>query len=69
MVYSLWKNEGKQIVRLNTVISTKVKAKSTNDVALPARASKKARSDEISFGDVYVCDVTQDEIMETIFSR
>ena len=63
------KNEGNTIVRLNTVILTKAKVKSINYVALPARASNKLRGDEIMLGAVYVCYVTHDEILETIFSK
>ena len=60
--------EGK-IFKLNTVILTKVKVKSINDVALPAKASNKLRGDTMRLGYVYVFDVTHNEILETIFSR
>ena len=62
------KNEGQTIVRLNTVILSKVRVKSINDVAIPDRASNKLRVDSIRLGDFYICDVTHDEILETIFS-
>ena len=39
------------------------------DVALPARASNKLRSDAIRLGTVYVCGDTHDEIMEAISSK
>ena len=69
MKYSLWKiNEGKN-VRLNTVILTKVRVKPINDVVLTDRASDKFRGDTSMLGAAYVCDVTHDEILETIFSR
>ena len=61
------KNKGKITLRLNTVILTKVKVKSINDVALPDKASNKLRGDTIRLSAVYVCDFTHDEIMETIF--
>ena len=59
----------KTIFRLNTVILTKVKVQLINDIYLPDRASNKLRGGTIRSGAVYVCDVTHDEILETIFSR
>ena len=50
-----YENEG-IFFRLNTVILTKVKVKSIDDVALPDRASYRLRGDEIRFGAVYFCD-------------
>ena len=61
--------EGGGGVKWNTVISTKVKLLSINDVNIPARASNKLRGDEIRLGAVYVCDDTHSEILETMFSR
>ena len=63
------KNKGKTIVRLNTVIITKLKVKSINYFTLPDRPSNKLRVDEIGLGAVYVCDITHDAILDTIFSR
>ena len=54
---------------LNTFILTKVKVQSINDVALPDIASNKLRGDEIRLVGVYVCDVTHNKMLETIFSR
>ena len=50
------KNKGGNIVRLNTVILTKIKLQSINDVALPDIASKRLRGDIIRLGAVYVCE-------------
>ena len=63
------KNKGKITLRLNTVILTKVKVKSINDVAPPDRASNKLSCDSIWFCTIYACDVTHDEILENTFSR
>ena len=60
---------GGEIVRLSTVILTKVRSQSINDVAIPDRASNKFRGDAVRLGHVYICDVTHDEIQKTIFSR
>ena len=54
---------------MNTVILTKVKVKSINDVAIPDRDSNKFRGDEIRLGAVYICDESHYEIIDTIFSR
>ena len=54
---------------MNTVILTKVKVKLINDVPLPDIAPNKLRSDVIRLVSFYVCDVTHDEILETVFSR
>ena len=54
---------------MNTVILTKVKVQPINDDALPYRASIKFRGDKIILGTIYVCDVTHDEILETVFLR
>ena len=62
-------NEGGIIVRLNTMILTKVNVQSINNVALPERASNKFRGDAIRLFAVRACDDTHDEILETIFSR
>ena len=43
-----YENWGDTIFRMNTVISTKVKVKSINDVALPTRASDHVRGDTTS---------------------
>ena len=70
MIYPLLKkNQGQSIVRLNTVILTKVKVQSIDYVALPTRASNKFRGDTIRLGAVYVCDDANNEILEKIFSR
>ena len=61
------KTKGK-IVRLNTVIFTKVKLKSINDANINARASNNWRGDTIRLDDVYVFDDTHNEIIETISS-
>ena len=50
--------------RLNTVILTKVKGVSINDIALSSRASNVLRSDFIRLVDVYLCDDAHDEILE-----
>ena len=64
MVYYLGNPpEGKTIFRLNTVILTKVKVKSINDVNIPSISSNKLRVDAIWLGDVYVCGDTHNEIM------
>ena len=63
------KKQRKCFVRLNTVIWTKVRAQSINDVAIHAIASNKLRGAEIMLSAVYVCDITHDEILKTIFSR
>ena len=54
---------------MNTVILTKIKVKSINDVSLPAIASNKLRGDTIRLGAVYICDDANDEILETNFAR
>ena len=54
-------------VRLNTVILTEVNIQSINDIDLYDRASNNLRGGVIRFGAIYVCDVTHDEILETIF--
>ena len=61
------KKEGIKIVKLNTVNSTKVKLQSRNEVDLPARASNKLRGDTIRLCDIFVCDNTDNEIIENIF--
>ena len=58
-----------KLFRLNTFILTKIKLQSINDVSLPGKSSNKFRGDSIRLGAFYVCDVTHDEILETIFSR
>ena len=69
-LYTIYeKKRGKKIVRLNTVILTKLKVQSINDVALTDRESNKLRGDAIRLGDVYVCYVTHNEIMDTIYLR
>ena len=57
------------IGRLNTFILTKVRVKLINDVDNPDRASNNFRGDLIRLVNVYFCDVTHHEILETIFSR
>ena len=47
-------------VRSNTVIITKLKVPSINDVALPARASNRFWSDAIRLDTIYVCNVAHD---------
>ena len=54
---------------LNTVILTKVKLQSINDVSLPDRDSNKLRGDAIILGAICVCDSSQDEILEKFFNR
>ena len=54
---------------MNNVILTKVKVQPINYTAPPDRASNKFRGDAIRLGAVYICDVTHDEILETIFLR
>ena len=46
------------MVRLNTVVLTKAKLQSINDVDLPARASNKLRGNVIRLCAVYDCDDT-----------
>ena len=50
---------------MNTVILTKFKVKSKNDVALSARDSNNQRGDVIRLCDLYVCDDSHDEILHT----
>ena len=57
------------IVRLNTVIMTKVKLQSVNHVNITSRGINKWSGDTIRLGDVYIYYVTHDEILETIFLR
>ena len=59
----------KKIVRLNTVILTKLKVKSINYIDFPDIAANKVRGDAIRLGGVYVCDDTHYYILETTFSR
>ena len=54
---------------LSTIILTKVKLQSINDVGIPTRASNKLKGDTIRLGEFYVCVDAHDEILETIFSR
>ena len=54
---------------MNTVILTKVRVKSINDIALPYRDSNNLRCDSIRLGAVYICDESHDEILDTVFSR
>ena len=54
---------------MNTVILTKVKLKSLNNVDLPTKSSNNLSCDAIRLVPVYVCDESNDEILETIFSR
>ena len=63
------KKTGKKIVRLNTIILTKVRVKSINDVTLPDRSSNNFRGDAIRLAGFYVCDVTHNKILETTFAR
>ena len=63
------KNEGKIIFRFDAGILGKVRVQSINYVNLHARASNKLRSGAIRLGDFYVCSDSQDEILDTIFSR
>ena len=67
MLYALWKKQRKKNFRLNTVLLTKVKLKSINDFARPARESNKLRGDAVMSGDVYVFDDTHDKTLEIIF--
>ena len=64
-----YENEGKKTVRLNTVILTEVKVKSINNVAIPNKASDNWKCDTLRLGAVYFCDESNDEILETIFSK
>ena len=54
---------------MNIVILTQVKVQSINDVAIPDKSSNTLRGDEIRLVNIYVCGVTQNEILETILSR
>ena len=63
------KNEGNKIVRLNTVILTKLKVQSINDVTLPTRAPHNLRGEKIRLYAVHVCDDTKIEILENLFFR
>ena len=51
---------------MNTVILTKVKVKSINDIALPARALNNLRGHAIRLGAMYVHDDAHNEIAETV---
>ena len=59
--------QGKTIVKLNTVILTKVKVQPINYAALTTIASDKLKGNVIRLGEVYVCDNVHDEILETKF--
>ena len=61
--YTPYEKNRKKIVRLNTVILTKVKVKWINHVALPDISSNIYIGDVIMLGDVYVCDDTHYEIL------
>ena len=63
------KKLGKTMVRLNTIILTKLKVKPIKDVALPTRYENNLIGDEIRLGTVYVCDYAHHKIFETIFAR
>ena len=63
------KKLGKTMVRLNTIILTKLKVKPIKDVALPTRYKNNLIGDAIRLGTVYVCDYAHDKIFETIFAR
>ena len=52
----------KKEFRVNTIILTKVKSKSINDVAITNRASNNLRCNEIRVCAEYVCDESNDEI-------
>ena len=67
--YTPYEKVKETIVRLNTVILTKVKVHSVNNVNIPARGINKLSGDTIRLGDVYIYYVTHDEILETIFLR
>ena len=68
--YTTYEDENEGIFfRLNTVILTKVKVKSINDVALPDRASYRLRGDAIRLGSVYVYDDLHDEILNIVFEN
>ena len=54
---------------MSPVILTKLKLQSINYVYLHDRASNNIKGGVIRLGYVYVCDVTHDEILDTIFSR
>ena len=62
-------NEGKTVFGLNYVILTKAKVKSINDVTIPDELSNNLRGDAVILVFVCVCDVTYDEILETISLR
>ena len=62
-------NQVQPMVRFNTVILTKLKVKSINDVALPDRASNNSRCDSSRLVLVYACDDVHDNILDTIFAR
>ena len=47
----------------------KGKVQPIDDVDIPYRSSNKLRGNEIMLSDMYVCDDSHDEIMETVFSR
>ena len=54
---------------MSPVILTKLKLQSINYVYTIYKAPNKFMGDEIRLVNVYVCDVTQNETPETIFSR
>ena len=55
-------------VKLNTVILTKVKVKSRNDIAIPYMDQNNWKDDAIRLGTMHVCDDAHDEILGTMFS-
>ena len=61
--------EGETTSRSNTVILTKVRVQSINDIAIHIITSKKFTGDVSRLGTVYVFDVTHNEALKTIFSR
>ena len=67
--YNFYKgeNQGQLFFYLNTVILTKVKVQSINDVALTTIASNELRGDAIRLVHVYVLNDSHDKISETIF--
>ena len=61
------KHQVKTVVRLYTVILTKLKLQSMNYLSITTRASNRLRDNVIRIGAVYVCNDAHDEILGTIF--
>ena len=54
---------------MDTVVLTKTKVQSINDVDITDKSWNKLKGYAIRLGDVYACDGTHIEILETLFSK